>query len=174
MVPVAALAGPHPRLAPLSTRRHTNSAPVCDKEYVTNTALTMVTSTRNYYQPLPIMYAICRKIFMEIRMRFKLEVGLRICGGIPKAAVVRSNPFSDESDEPRASPCTGRTAYRKNLRAIATVREYKYTKLESKSDDAKAAPIPTRRHSPDDEFPECRQVRFAQCTTDDVKTERIT
>ncbi|KAI0237215.1 hypothetical protein LSAT2_012313, partial [Lamellibrachia satsuma] len=119
----------------------------------------MVTSTRNYYQPLPIMYAICGKIFMEIRMRFKLEVGLRICGGIPKAAVVRSNPFSDESDEPRASPCTGRTAYRNNLRAIATVREYKYTKLESKSDDAKAAPIATRRHSPDDEFPECRQSR---------------
>ena len=37
--------------------------------------------TLNYYLPLAIMYALYTRIFMEIRKRSKLEIGLRMCGG---------------------------------------------------------------------------------------------
>ncbi|KAK2179436.1 hypothetical protein NP493_489g01001 [Ridgeia piscesae] len=159
---------------------------VCDTEYATNTALKIVTGTLNYYLPLAIMYAIYGKIFMEIRKRSKLEVGLRMCGGIPKAAAVQPNSFSDESDEPRAPPpppCARRNCVSAlppllsrrlsdNLRAITAVRdgEHEYTKLESKCDDVKSAPIAeadqtTFSSSPNS--PDAASSDSAQCTTAD-------
>ena len=155
---------------------------VCDTEYATNTALKIVTGTLNYYLPLAIMYAIYGKIFMEIRKRSKLEVGLRMCGGIPKAAVVQPNSFSDESDEPRvpvlprkncvsAIPPLLSRRLSDNLRAITTVHEHEYTKLESKCDDAKAAPIAeadqtTFSSSPNS--PDAASSDSAQCIINDA------
>ena len=128
---------------------------VCDTEYATNTALKIVTGTLNYYLPLAIMYAIYGKIFMEIRKRSKLEIGLRIYGGIPKAVPVHANSYSDESDEPRPAKSTQKNCVSavippiicrrlsENLRAISMVRdsEHEHTKLELKCDIVKSAPI---------------------------------
>ena len=182
-----ALPGPQPRLAPLQHEGiRTVPSSVCDTEYVTkNTALKIVTGTRNYYQPLPIMYAIFGKIFMEIRKRSKLKVGLRMRGVVPKATVVQSNSFSDESDEPRPSSCTGTASAQ--LRRYSddacrttcapAVREHEHTKLESKLDDAKTASIATRRHLAASRIPHMPPVlilRSAPPTTSTPSTAKRT
>ena len=160
---------------------------VCDTEYANNTALKIITGTLNYYLPLAIMYAIYGKIFMEIRKRSKLEIGLRIYGGIPKAAAVHANSYSDESDEPRPTKSRQKNCVAairpiicrrlsENLRAISTVRdsEHEYAKLELKCDVVKSAPIAEADHTTiTSNSPEAGSPDSAQCISNDSKTMNV-
>ena len=76
---------------------------VCDTEYATNTALKILTGILNFYLPLAIMYALYTKIFIEIRRRSKLELGMRVSGGGGHAEVGMTTSLSDDSDDRHTS-----------------------------------------------------------------------